>query len=143
MKSFEPGFIERQTIPHGLLSTVRLIGEYKGKQDLYRKQSPQVLETLQQAAVIQSTESSNRIEGVTAPLERIRELVEKRTALRMVQDAVMRLPRNFKVSDVERACPGTSRPTINRALAELRREGKIRSVKRGRDAVWERVEETH
>lgn len=58
----------------------------------------------------------------------------------MVRDAVARLPRNFKVSDVERACPGTSRPTINRALAELRREGNIRSVKRGRDAVWERVE---
>jgi len=34
----------------------------------------------------------------------------------MVQDAVARLPQNFKVADVERACPGTSRPTINRAL---------------------------
>ncbi len=82
MKSFEPGFIERQPIPHGLLRTVRLISEYKGKQDLFRKQSPQLLETLRQAAVIQSTESSNRIEGVTAPLERIRELVAKKTAPR-------------------------------------------------------------
>jgi len=37
------------------------IGEYKGKQDLFKAQSPQILETLQQAAIIQSTESS--IEG--------------------------------------------------------------------------------
>ena len=37
---------------------------------------PETLETLKAAAVIQSTESSNRIEGVTAPLARIRDLVE-------------------------------------------------------------------
>lgn len=82
MNSFAPGFIERQPISLELLRTVRLLGEYKGKQDLFREQSPQVLETLRQTALIQSTESSNRIEGVTAPLERIRELVEKKTAPR-------------------------------------------------------------
>jgi Fic family protein len=37
-----------------------------------------VLETLRQAAVIQSTESSNRIEGVTAPHDRIVKLVQKK-----------------------------------------------------------------
>lgn len=75
MKSFEPGFIERQPITQNLLRTIRLIGEYKGKQELFKEQSPQVLETLQQAAIIQSTESSNRIEGVEAPLQRIKALV--------------------------------------------------------------------
>lgn len=82
MKSFEPGFIERQPITQGLLSTIRAIGEYKGKQDTFKEQAPQVLETLQQAAVIQSTESSNRIEGVAAPPDRIKDLIAKRTTPR-------------------------------------------------------------
>lgn len=79
MKSFEAGFIERQPITQKLLQTVRLLGEYKGKEELFKQQIPQALETLRQAAIIQSTESSNRIEGVTAPLERIQALVAKKT----------------------------------------------------------------
>ncbi|MBD2593425.1 Fic family protein [Nostoc spongiaeforme FACHB-130] len=82
MQSFEPGFIESQPITQNLLRTIRLIGEYKGKQDLFKEQSPQILETLRQAAVIQSTESSNRIEGITAPLERIKKLVAEKTTPR-------------------------------------------------------------
>ena len=53
MKSFEQGFIEQQPINQRLLQTIRLIGEYKGKQELFKEQAPQVLETLRQAAVIQ------------------------------------------------------------------------------------------
>jgi Fic family protein len=79
MKSFEEGFIERQPISQTLLKTIRVIGEYKGKQELFKEQAPQVLETLRQAAIIQSTESSNRIEGITAPHQRIAELVKKKT----------------------------------------------------------------
>ncbi len=80
MKSFEPGLLdERQPITQNLLRTIRTIGEYKGKQDLFKAQSPQILETLQQAAIIQSTESSNRIEGVEAPLQRIKALVAQKT----------------------------------------------------------------
>ena len=79
MRSFEAGFIERQRIPQSLLRSIRLLGEFKGKEEVFKQQSPQVLETLRQAAVIQSTESSNRIEGVTAPHDRIVRLVQKRT----------------------------------------------------------------
>src|SRR5258705_11944255 len=82
MKSFEPRFLDQQRIPQNLLRTVRLLGEFKGKEEVYKQQSPQALETLRQAAIIQSTESSNRIEGVTAPLERIQALVSKKTAPR-------------------------------------------------------------
>src|ERR1019366_425694 len=72
-KSFENGVLNRQPINQGLVQSVRLIGEYRGKQALFKQQSPQVLEALRENAVIQSTESSNRIEGVVAPLERIRD----------------------------------------------------------------------
>ena len=79
MKSFRDRYLTEQPITQRLLQTIRLLGEYKGKQDLFQQQSPQVLETLRQAAIIQSTESSNRIEGITVPLPRIRQLVSDRT----------------------------------------------------------------
>ena len=82
MKSFAPGFIERQPITQNLLRTVRLLGEFKGKETLFKEQIPQALETLRQAAIIQSTESSNRIEGITAPLKRIQALVAQKTTPR-------------------------------------------------------------
>ena len=78
MKSFEPGFLEKQQIPPQLLRTIRVLGEHKGKEEVFKQQSPQVLETLRQTAMIQSTESSNRIEGVVAPHDRIVKIVQKK-----------------------------------------------------------------
>jgi Fic family protein len=57
----------------------------------------------------------------------------------LVFDMVARLPNQFQYADVERASFGVSRPTINRALAQLREEGFIRCIKPGRDAVWEKT----
>ena len=79
--SFTPGLLEGMSFSQSDLSAVRAIGEHKGRQDLYR-QFPALLESLRSIAVIQSTEASNRIEGVVAPAQRIRELVEHRTTPR-------------------------------------------------------------
>ena len=79
MKSLNRKYLHEQPITHNLFQTIRRIAEYKGKQDLYKEQSPQILDTLRQAAIIQSTESSNRLEGITAPLKRIKDLVTKKT----------------------------------------------------------------
>lgn len=62
------------------LSTLRTIGEYQGKQELYFKQFPEILKGLQQVSIIESSESSNRLEGITAPHHRIADLVVKNTA---------------------------------------------------------------
>jgi Fic family protein len=78
-KSFENDVLARQGLNQGLLQSVRLVGEYRGKEALFKQQSPQVLQALRDSALIQSTESSNRIEGVVAPPQRIRDLVAKRT----------------------------------------------------------------
>ncbi len=51
------------------------IAEYKGRQELYTKQSPQILKTLLEAALIESAESSNRIEGVTVDRARLKPLI--------------------------------------------------------------------
>ncbi|MFH0738452.1 MAG: Fic family protein [Candidatus Omnitrophota bacterium] len=51
------------------------IAEYKGRQELYAKQSPQVLKSLIEMALIESAESSNRIEGVTIEKNRLKPLL--------------------------------------------------------------------
>jgi Fic family protein len=79
MHSFTRGLIERQPLSQGLLQTIRQLGEFKGRQQLYIQQSPQVLKALQHAAQIESTESSNRIEGVTAPHDRIADIVTRKS----------------------------------------------------------------
>ncbi len=51
------------------------ISEYKGKQELYAKQSLQILKSLMEMALIESAESSNRIEGVTVERKRLKPLI--------------------------------------------------------------------
>lgn len=79
MRSFDSRLAERIPLSHAIARTLRALGEAKGRQELYARQTPQALETLRQVAVIQSTESSNRIEQITAPLKRIQELVGQKT----------------------------------------------------------------
>lgn len=63
----------------GLIRLIARINEYKGKQDLFKQQRPQLLETLRQAAVIQSTESSNRLENIVVDSKRLRDLIAERS----------------------------------------------------------------
>lgn len=49
--------------------------EARGKQDLWMRQKPEAIEALRELAIIQSVESSNRIEGVTVASDRLRPLV--------------------------------------------------------------------
>jgi Fic family protein len=75
MKSLDIDFLGRQAIPIEMGGLLQKLGEFKGRQDLFQHQTPQVLETLKQTAIIESTESSNRIEGITVPAKRFRELM--------------------------------------------------------------------
>ena len=58
------------------------LGEARGKQDLFTKQSPQKLKVLRENAMIESAVSSNRIEGVTVDQARIRTIVFGKSILR-------------------------------------------------------------
>jgi len=73
--SLDPKKLAKTSIP---ISTGWLLGscmEARGKQDLWIRQKPEVLEVLREQAIIQSVESSNRIEGVTIPADRLRPVV--------------------------------------------------------------------
>ena len=75
MLSFDQQFEARIPLSHGLVRTLTTLHEFRGKEQLFRQQTPQVLEALRQSAVIQSVESSNRIEGVVAKRGRVKEIV--------------------------------------------------------------------
>jgi len=72
MNSFKRENVE---LPLSAVWLMNSIAEYKGKQELYAKQSPQILKTLLETALIESAESSNRIEGVTVDHARLKPLV--------------------------------------------------------------------
>ena len=58
---------------------MRVIGEYKGKQEIYTHQSPESLEVMRKLATIESIESSNRLEGIYAGRPRIEGIALKST----------------------------------------------------------------
>lgn len=62
-------------LPLSSVWLMNAIAEFKGKQDLYTKQSPQILKSLVEMALIESAESSNRIEGVTVERNRLKPLI--------------------------------------------------------------------
>lgn len=77
MRSYNYQYLSNLPLP---MDTVRLIGrinEYKGKQDLYKQQAPQILNTLRDVAVIQSTKASNAIEGIVVTESRLHTIMSK------------------------------------------------------------------
>jgi Fic family protein len=62
-------------IPASTLWYLDSLGEFRGKQELYTRQSPQKLQVLREHALIESAVSSNRIEGVSIETARIQSVL--------------------------------------------------------------------
>jgi Fic family protein len=77
MHSLSSDYLAKLRFDTQQLATLRALGEYRGKQKLYVAQSPEVLSDLRQVAVVESTESSNRLEGVVVAARRLKSLVLK------------------------------------------------------------------
>ena len=75
MTSLAPAYLSALAFNSADASVLKTLGEYRGRQDLFKRQTPQILRALRDEAVIESSESSNRIEGVVAPHDRIEALV--------------------------------------------------------------------
>lgn len=75
MLTLDPQKLARMSIPIGTGWLLGACMEARGKQDLWLKQKPEVLAVLREQAIIQSAESSNRIEGVLIAPERLRPVV--------------------------------------------------------------------
>ncbi|HEW2161441.1 TPA: Fic family protein [Streptococcus pneumoniae] len=67
------------SLPVSIYHMIASIHEYKGKQELYVENYPDVLEKMIDVAKIQSTKSSNAIEGIYTNDARLNELMKKKT----------------------------------------------------------------
>ena len=82
MREFNYSQYRQQKWDSEVLGLVAAIYKEAGKQEMYLKQRPEELEKLVEIAKIQSTESSNAIEGIVTTDTRIRQLVAEKTAPR-------------------------------------------------------------
>jgi len=73
--SLNPTALAEMSIPVGTGWLLGACMEARGRQDLWIRQKPEVLAVLREQAIIQSAESSNRIEGVTIAPDRLRPVV--------------------------------------------------------------------
>ena len=83
-----------ETVPAATAWYLADLGEARGKQALFTKQSPQRLRVLREHALIESAVSSNRIEGVEVDQARIGTLVFGRPRLRDRNEEEVRGYRN-------------------------------------------------
>ncbi len=75
MKTLEKFSTSRENIPASTVWYLTFLAEAKGKQELFLKQIPQRLKALREHAIIESSISSNRIEGVTIAPDRVRQVL--------------------------------------------------------------------
>lgn len=73
---------EKPTVPTSTAWYLSDLGEARGKQALFTRQSPQRLRALREHALIESAVSSNRIEGVTVEQSRVKAVVSGKSLLR-------------------------------------------------------------
>ena len=79
MRTFNYSIINEQKWDSELLGLIAAIYKEAGKQEMFLKHRPEELEKLVEIAKVQSTESSNAIEGIVTTNTRIRQIVEDKT----------------------------------------------------------------
>lgn len=80
MRSLTPDFLSALgNFNADQLKQIRAIGDARGRQALWYQQVPETLKGLREVAVIESSESSNRMEGVVIDPSRLRPLIERLT----------------------------------------------------------------
>ena len=99
--------------------------ELRGRQDLWSRQRPQTLAALREQAIIQSVESSNRIEGVTVAPQRLRPLVLRKVRPRDRSEEVLAGYRKALDWIFTRKFPPTLTEPVILHLHELAQGGTI------------------
>ena len=79
MREFDYSKLLNLNIPANMYDLISKIYEYKGKQELYVANFSDVLEKMVEVAKIQSTKSSNAIEGISTNDSRLEELMNKKS----------------------------------------------------------------
>ena len=82
MRTFDYSALQSQQWDSEILGLVAQIHEFKGRQELYLRQKPAVLDKLIDIAKVQSTEASNKIEGIVTTNTRVQQLCMEKTTPR-------------------------------------------------------------
>lgn len=82
MRTFDYTKLKERKWDSEILGLVAQIHEFKGRQELYLKQKPVELDRLIEIAKVQSTESSNEIEGIRTTNTRLKQLCTDKTTPR-------------------------------------------------------------
>ena len=82
MRLFDYSRLANRTWDTDVVNLIAKIHEYKGRQELFIRQKPMELERLVEIAKIQSTEASNKIEGIVTTSTRMKQLFEDKTTPR-------------------------------------------------------------
>lgn len=97
--------------------------EAKGKQELWEQKKPEALKALRDLAMVQSAESSNRIEGIEVDRQRLKPLVLGRTTPRSrSEEEVMGYRRALELIHAKHARLEVS-PEMIKKLHDLAQEG--------------------
>lgn len=122
-----PGFasaLERLRLTAADGAMLAALASHQGRQELFLRRRPEALGALRTVALVESSESSNRLEVPRA---------EKR---QLVREACLRQLVPFPVSSIEQECPGISRELIRQVLQHLANEGRMQLEGRGRASRW-------
>ncbi len=82
MKTLQRFLAGLEAVPTATSWYLEELGEARGRQELFLRQSPQRLEVLREHALVESTVSSNRIEGVAVDASRVATIVFGKPPLR-------------------------------------------------------------
>ena len=82
MRQFDYSKMPEELFTPEIINLIAKIHEYKGKQDLYIAAKPDILEFMVEIAKVQSTEASNRIEGIFTSEARLDALMKETTTPR-------------------------------------------------------------
>ena len=151
MNTLQPNYLRKIAFTASDASTIQKIGEYKGKQALFSQQTPEILDSLRQVAIIESSESSNRLEGITAPRKRVEAIVKQssmpanrseqeiagyRDALALIHESASHMQFSINVilqlhSMIYRYLPsdGGRWKTTDNQIVERNSDGSIRRVR--------------
>jgi Fic family protein len=151
MNTLPPKFLQNIAFTANDASAIQRIGEFKGKQTLFHQQTPEILDSLKQVAIIESSESSNRLEGITAPRKRVEAIVKQssmpanrseqeiagyRDALALIHESASHMQFSINVilqlhSMIYRYLPsdGGRWKTTDNQIVERNSDGSIRRVR--------------
>ncbi|MDA0216493.1 MAG: hypothetical protein O3B32_05280, partial [Cyanobacteria bacterium] len=73
------------------------LASYQGRQELFLRRRPEALDALRTVALVESSQSSNRLEGIAVPRARVERLVLKAAEMRNRSEQEVAVPQAMGV----------------------------------------------